>query len=176
MEVRSLERHEVADVWSIDRSETIRGHYRLEEGRLVLEPAPFEVQGWPPGEREKYEPILLSCFDRGGAFRGVFHAGALIAAAVLDNVFLGTRRDRLQLEFLHVSRAHRGSGLGRMLFGEMIDRARELGARQIYVSATPTDNTIDFYLRRGCRPTDDVDETLFAREPEDIHLECDVTG
>jgi hypothetical protein len=34
---------------------------------------------------------------------------------------------------------------------------------------------VRFYLRRGCRVTDEVDAALFALEPEDIHLELDIT-
>ena len=80
----------------------------------------------------------------------------------------------LQLEFLHVGQQHRGASLGRTLFEKALARARELGARRLYVSATPSENTIGFYLRRGCRVTDDVDAALFELEPEDIHLEFDV--
>jgi hypothetical protein len=55
-----------------------------------------------------------------------------------------------------------------------VAKARELGARRLYISATPSENTVRFYLRRGCRVTDDVDAALFALEPEDIHLEFDI--
>jgi hypothetical protein len=33
---------------------------------------------------------------------------------------------------------------------------------------------VRFYLRCGCRVTDDVDVALFELEPEDIHLEFDI--
>jgi hypothetical protein len=29
----------------------------------MLRPEHFDAQGWPPGEAEKYTPILLDCFD-----------------------------------------------------------------------------------------------------------------
>jgi hypothetical protein len=35
---------------------------------------------------------------------------------------------------------------------------------------------VRFYLRRGCRPTDELDARLFALEPEDIHLEFWIPG
>jgi hypothetical protein len=44
----------------------------------------------------------------------------------------------------------------------------------LYISATPSENTINFYLRSGCRVTAQLDPELFALEPKDIHLECDV--
>ncbi|MEN8162243.1 MAG: GNAT family N-acetyltransferase, partial [Myxococcota bacterium] len=149
--------------------------YRREGDRLRLVREHHEVRGWPPGEPEKYGPILLDCFDRGGSCYGVFDGGALVGAAVLESRFIGRREDRLQLKFLHVSRGHRGSGLGVRLFAKVVERARELGARQLYVSSTTSENTVRFYLNRGCRPAEEVDAALFALEPEDIHLELDLS-
>jgi hypothetical protein len=49
-----------------------------------------------------------------------------------------------------------------------------LGAATLYVSATSSENTVNFYLRRGCRVAAQPDEALFALEPEDIHLEFEI--
>lgn len=174
MKIRRLERHEVRDIWSIDRTEVIERIYYHEEGELVLKPERHDVRGWPSGEPERDTPILLDCFDRGGACLGAFEDDALVGASVLECRFMGRARDQLQLKFLHVSHRVRHSGLGRTLFEMAAGKARELGARQLYVSATPSENTVDFYLRRGCRVTDAVDATLFELEPEDIHLEFDI--
>ena len=42
----------------------------------------------------------------------------------------------------------------------------------MYISATPSEHTINFYLRQGCVVASEVDPELFALEPEDIHLVC----
>src|SRR5262245_56147884 len=102
---RELSREEVELVWGIDRSEVIDGVYRLESGRLLLRSEHEEVPGWPPGEAEKYTPILLDCFDRGGWFHGAFDDSQLIAAVALDSKRIGKRHDQLQLQFMHVSRS-----------------------------------------------------------------------
>jgi len=65
---RDLLREEIELIWSIDRSEVIEAVYTFENETLVLRPDHFDAQGWPPGEAEKYTPILLDCFDRGGWF------------------------------------------------------------------------------------------------------------
>ncbi|HVH04818.1 MAG TPA: GNAT family N-acetyltransferase [Myxococcota bacterium] len=174
MEIRLLQRHEIDDVWSIDRSEVIENTYRLEGGELVLQSQFFDVKGWPPGEPERGGPLLLDCFDHGGTCWGAFDGDRLVGACVLESRFIGRAKDQLQLKFISVGRQHRRSGLGRALFERAVARARELGARRLYVSATPSENTIGFYLRRGCRVTDEVDAKLFALEPEDIHLELDL--
>ena len=174
MKIRELERQEVPDLWSIDRAEVIDGIYHREGDELVLRPERHDLRGWPAGERERYGPILLDCFDRGGTFHGAFDGETLIGALVLESRFIGRERDQLQLEFLHVSRRNRRAGLGRVLFEEAVTKARELGARRLYVSATPSEATVRFYLHRGCRVTDDVDPDLMALEPEDIHMELEI--
>ena len=171
MRIRELERQELPDLWSIDRAEVIEGAYQREGDALVLKPAHIDVKGWPPGESDLYGPILLDCFDHGGTLYGAFEGDTLVGAVVLESRFIGRRKDQLQLKFLHVSRRQRRSGLGRALFEKAVARARELGAQRLYISATPSENTVGFYLHRGARATDDVDPALFALEPEDIHLE-----
>ncbi|MDN7425526.1 hypothetical protein QZM72_04135 [Burkholderia sp. AU45388] len=49
--------------------------------------------------------------------------------------------------------------------------ARAMGAARLYVSATPSRRTIDFYLRLGFTVNPSPDPELYALEPEDIHLE-----
>ena len=148
--------------------------YYLERGDLVLKPERYDMRGWPAGEREMYAPILQACYDRGGAFFGAFESDKLVGAAVLDGRFIGTERDQLQLAFLHVSHDYRGTGLGRTLFEQAVKRARELGARQLYISATPSENGIGFYSHLGCEVAGDVDPALFELEPEDVHMVYDL--
>lgn len=174
MRIRELDRDEIRDIWSIDRAEVIDGIYYCDGNELVLKSEHYDMQGWPPGEPEHYGPILLDCFNRGGTFYGAFEGEKLIGAMVLESRFIGREKDQLQLKFLHVSRQHRGAGLGCALFEKAVETAKELGARRLYISSTPSENTVRFYLRLGCWVTDDVDATLFELEPEDIHLEFEI--
>jgi predicted N-acetyltransferase YhbS len=174
MRIRELERQEIRDVWSIDRTEVVENVYRHEGGGLVLTPEHHDTAGWPPGEPERYGPILLDCFDHGGTFHGAFEGEGLVGVSVLEGRFIGREQDQLQLKFLHVSSRHRQTGLGHALFEKAVAKARELGARRLYISATNSENTVNFYLRHGCRVTDDPDPTLFELEPKDIHLEFEI--
>jgi predicted N-acetyltransferase YhbS len=174
--LRPLARAQVPGVWAIDRAELIDGIFTLRDGALVLEPAHFAMVGWPPGEAEKYTPLLLACFDRGGSFTGAFDGDTLAGVVVVDTVWRGPRRDLLQLEFLHVGRPYRGLGLGRRLFAHAQVVARERGARGLYVSATPSRHTVSFYQSLGCVVTVAPDPELFALEPEDIHFVCPLDG
>ena len=169
---RDLKREEIDLVWSIDRSEIIENIYYPEQGGLVLKPEYYNMKGWPQQEAGIYTPLLLDCFDRGGWFHGLFDDSRLVAVVILDAKFIGRRGDLLQLKFLHVSNAYRRQGLGGRLFNLAKDMARTRGARGLYISATPSENTVDFYMQRGSVVTQEPDAELFELEPEDIHLEC----
>lgn len=171
MKIRPLTRAEIPYIWQINRREVIRGVYRLRKGKLVRKAEHYDMNGWPPGEPEHYTPILMDCFDHGGHFWGAFERDLLIAAVVLENRFIGTSKDTLQLKFLHVSNNFRKRGLGKKLFQLAAEKALELGARKLYISSTPSDNTVDFYLRLGCVLAAEFNAELYTLEPDDIHLE-----
>lgn len=171
MKLRELAQSELERVWSIDRAEVVENVYHHVGGGLVLVPEHHDVAGWPVGEPEHYGPILRDCLDHGGACYGAFEGETLVGAAVLESRFIGLEKDQLQLKFLHVSRSERRGGLGVLLFEQAVGRARELGARWLYISATSSENTVDFYLSRGCQLVRELDAALFELEPKDIHLE-----
>ena len=171
MTIRELTRDEIEGVWTIDRREVVDHVYYLRDGQLVLNAEHYDMKGWPAGETELYTPILSDCFNHGGTFYGMFQDATLIAAAVLESKFIGKNKDQLQLKFLHVGWGQRKTGLGRTLFEMAVEKARSLGAGRLYISATPSQNTVDFYLHLGCEVTKELDEELFELEPDDIHLE-----
>lgn len=172
---RLLRRDEVPDLWTIDRSEYIERIYRHTDGALVPEDHFFDVPGWPLHELERDKALLFDCFDNGGTFFGAFSEVKLVGASVLESRFIGSARDQLQLKFLHVSRDQRGTGLGNALFDQAAAKALNDGARTLYISAAPSENAVRFYQSRGCRLSGNVDPDLFELEPEDIHLELDLS-
>ena len=101
----------------------------------------------------------------------MFDGARLVAAVFVDSQPLGPHGDMLQLKFLHVSHDWRGCGIGEQLYRTAREQARAMGAARLYVSATPSQNTIDFYLRLGFTVSTSPDPALYALEPEDIHLE-----
>jgi GNAT superfamily N-acetyltransferase len=75
-----------------------------------------------------------------------------------------------QLAFLHVSQDFRGAGLGSRLSADLELIARRAGDIEIVVSATPSKNTVRFYLGRGYRPMARPLPELLELEPEDVHI------
>jgi len=90
---------------------------------------------------------------------------------VLDLNPLLAGNSRLNLLGLWVSFGYRDRGVGSGLLEMACDHARARGAKSLYVSATPSEHTVGFYLLRGCRSADPIDPSLCEAEPDEIHLE-----
>ncbi|PAW50788.1 GNAT family N-acetyltransferase [Pseudomonas moraviensis] len=173
---RELSEHDLSLLAQIDRSERVEANYRLENGALILYPVHVDMRGWPEGEAEENALVLEKCLRRGGWLYGAFDGQALVAAVVVDNrVIHNQGLNMRQLTFLHISRDYRGQGLGAKLFALACEQGRRFGAEALYVSATESRNTVEFYQRQGCRLVDQPDPELFALEPRDIHLYLPLT-
>lgn len=174
---RALTESDIPLLASIDRTELIHECYRLEGGELVLYPDHHDMRGWPEGEAEQDAVALLACLRRGGWLWGAFDGPTLVAAVVVDNHPLHIQDLVMrQLRFLHVSHAARGLGLGGRLFNLACEHGRQVRADALYVSATESRNTVDFYRRHGCRLLARPDPELLAQEPHDIHLYRSLCG
>ncbi|MFC6296168.1 GNAT family N-acetyltransferase [Pseudomonas sp. CCM 7893] len=168
---RALKETDISLLALIDRTELINECYRLENGELLLYPEHHDMRGWPEGEAEQDAVALHACFKRGGWLHGVFDGEQLVAAVVVDTRVIHNQGLQMrQLKFLHVSQGARGLGLGGRLFALACQHGVSVGAQALYVSATGSRNTVDFYLRHGCRLVSQPDPELYRQEPEDIHL------
>lgn len=96
--------------------------------------------------------------------------------AAVDPRPRGAAGELVQLEFFHVSRPYRKAGLGSALFERAKAAAVAFGAQGLYISATPSENTVNFYMAKGCVLSPRPDPELFALEPEDIHFELHFGG
>lgn len=174
IQYKILTRSELIHFEDLDRTETIQKIYSHQEEKLILEEEHHDVPDWSPENKQERIQDLQAVFDRGATVFGAYAGSKLVGLAVLDHTPVQTGDQRLNLEGLWVSHGYRKRGIGRALFQQAAQEARERGARSLYVSATPSRNTVHFYQNLGCRFADPVDPTLFEKEPEDIHLELDL--
>lgn len=173
---RCLMRTELPALWTIDRRERVDEVYAVVDGQLTLRREFYDTRGWPEGEPESQAPLLLACFDRGGIFRGVFDGGRLVAASVLDSAPVADWPLLRQMAFLHVSHDRRGLGLASMLYDRCMEDVHSLGGSGLYISATSTRRTVDFYRAKGARLAARPDRHLYGLEPDDIHLIRDLAA
>jgi GNAT superfamily N-acetyltransferase len=172
IEIRRLERDELARVGEIDRTEHIEVLYVQRGARLVERMGDWSAAPWDQdGEGEhsvKAQQGELEKYAAAGALTlGAFSGDRLVGIGV---VVPRLRPNIAQLAFLHVSDGFRAAGIGGRLSDELERWARDAGASEIVVSATPSENTVRFYLRRGYEPTGEPLPELFELEPDDVHM------
>jgi GNAT superfamily N-acetyltransferase len=103
----------------------------------------------------------------GGIALGAFARGRLVGIGVVVPHF---RPGIAQLAFLHVSAPLPATGIGTRLSEQLEQIARGVGDSDMVVSATPSGNTVRFYLGRGFQPVTEPLAELFGLEPEDVHM------
>lgn len=77
---------------------------------------------------------------------------------------------RMILDLIQVDKAFRGRGIGRILWDKAVEEARLNGAKELYISACPSEETIHFYKAMGADITDDPIMSIVNDEPDDIQL------
>lgn len=172
IEIRLLEQAELARVAEIDRTETIQVVYVQQGTQLLERVGDWSAPPWEPdgaGEHSvEARHLELLKYDAVGAFSvGAFSGDRLVGIGV---VVPHLRPGIAQLAFLHVTHGFRATGIGRRLCAELERLARGAGASEIVASATPSENTVRFYLGRGYEPMAEPLPELFELEPEDVHM------
>ena len=170
---------DIARIAEIDRTEHVTVGYTASDGALTAAPVDWHVPAWHTtgdgphsvaGMIKAWKPIL----EKGGVLIGAFDGERLAGIAI---VRYRLAEAMAQLAILFVSREYRRHGIARQLVHEVERLARADGATRLYVSATPSESAVGFYLNHGFVPTAHPDPDLFAKEPEDIHmlkeLECE---
>lgn len=65
-----------------------------------------------------------------------FVEGELIGFASVENKFFGSRKEYLELSYIHISSDYRNRGLGKKLFNLICEKARKKGAKKLYLQLT----------------------------------------
>ncbi|MBB6235868.1 GNAT superfamily N-acetyltransferase [Pedobacter sp. AK013] len=174
LSIRNLEKHEVERTREIDRSEEIFGIYQFRNNQLNLVPHRESVLGFEQNELKAIISRQIKLIENGGQVFSAFDAEKMIAIASVENKKRGLLLNYCKMDILYVSKLYQGKGVASQLLDACKQAAKNFGAEKLYISATPTKNTVDFYLKRGARLVLELDQVLFAEEPEDIHLELDI--
>ncbi len=156
----------------IDRSERIGVLYiqhgtQLEERRGDFDSPNWLTEGDGEHSHAAQQAHVEELLKSGAAALGAFDSDRLAGIGVLVQHL---RPGVAQLAYLHVSNGYRASGIGKRLSEDLDHIAREGGDTEIVVSATPSQNTVRFYMGRGYQPMAQPLPELIALEPEDIHL------
>ena len=170
--IRKLANDDISRAGEIDRSEHITTGYVFRNGVLESQQVDWHVPRWSTDASvgfnvhsriEGWKQVL----DRGGVLLGALEGERLAGFAVM---LPELSEGMAQLAALFVDRAYRRQGLATRLVNEVESLARGAGARHLYVSAIPSESAVGFYIKHGFVPTHEVNQELFALEPDDIHM------
>jgi len=169
---RRLVAADLARIGEIDRTERIETLYIQHGTRLDERAGDWSAPAWfSDGEGEHSVAHQRAECERHLA------AGGIALGAFADRlVGIGIVRPHIrpgiaQCAFLHVSNEYRASGIGGYLSDELERLAREQGDTAMVVSATPSLNTVRFYLGRGFEPMSEPLPELYELEPDDVHMQ-----
>jgi len=169
--IRRLRSDEIEKIHELDRSEIIRIGYRQEGAELIEFPVCWDDDGWVEGDGEHSFGRMIrgaeELMDLAGTAFGAFDEDRLVGIAIYRPRLTETTG---QLGLLHVSNGYRRRGIASRLFDEVCTLARADGAERLYVSATPSESAVGFYLAKGFTPTSTADPELLELEPDDIHM------
>lgn len=165
-----MNQEHVHQLKEIDRSEHIDLIYVMNEDQLQEYKQDHECPNWNIDLLEEIKSRFLYEIQQGGLAVGAFSGNKLVGFGVLAHKFRGNDRDRLQVDLMYVSREYRRQGIGTRILTQLSEEARRRGAKYLYISSTETRSAVSFYKSQGSQLTQEVDQELFDKEPEDIHM------
>ncbi len=154
----------------IDRSEYIDQVYEMREGELINLKADYECENWNAETLAEIKARFLFELQHEGVALGAFDGNTLVGFGVLAHQRRGEKQDMLQIDLMYVSRNYRRKGIATAILKELSKIAKERGASYLYISSTETQSAVSFYQNNGGKITDVVEQDLFTKEPEDIHM------
>lgn len=82
--------------------------------------------------------------------------------------------ERMILDLIQVDQDFRGQGIGRRLWRKAVEEARLIGAKELYISACPSEETIHFYKAMGAEVTNNPIMAIAEDEPDDLQMVCKI--
>lgn len=82
--------------------------------------------------------------------------------------------ERMILDMMQVDADFRGQGIGRVLWDKAVEEARIHGAKELYISACPSEETIHFYKAMGAEVTNSPIRSIADEEPYDLQMVCQI--
>ena len=152
-----------------DRSQEVNRVYTNENGKLFLKDQIWTMD-WSLEHKRKVAASLKS--DDCIAY-AVWENEKIIGFVSVIKKLAGCR---MVLDMIQVDRAFRGQGIGRQLFDLAVAEAKNAGAKELYISACCSEETVNFYKAMGAVPTNDPIPEIAEAEPYDIQMTFELEG
>lgn len=148
------------------RTQNVKREFRLINNEYILVDCDW-VMDW---SLQKKQVVAKSLFSNEYTAFGALKEGKIIGFVSVEK---NLRKEFLVLDMIQVSQSYRNKGLGRKLFQIAKTKAKEMGAKQLYISACSSEETIAFYKAMGCKLAINPITTIAEDEPMDVQMICD---
>ena len=129
------------------------------------------VEDWDLNKwREIAREILHKISEKAFAY-GAFCEEKVVGFILVSNEFFGSSNQYIELLLYHVSELYRNRGIGKELFKLACKKAKEIGAKKLYISAHSSKESQAAYRRLGCIEATEINRVLAEKEPYDIQME-----
>ncbi|AFS77540.1 acetyltransferase, GNAT family [Gottschalkia acidurici 9a] len=153
-----------------NRYQDVKKCWRKENNEWILKDISFTEQ-WDLPEYDHLIKCLHSTIKTGGVVFGAFYADILVGFASIENQLFGSKSKYLQLSNIYTSYGKRCIGIGKELFLLVCEKAKQMGAEKLYISAHSSEESRAFYKAIGCNEATEYNLKLVAEEPCDCQLE-----
>jgi len=156
---------------TFDRRQVVSKRYCIKNSVKTLENIDF-IDDWSLDERRQIvNDYIRNAYEKSLYATGVRINGKLAGFMVLDCHQIGPNDEYAELKQLHVSQKHRHMGIGKALFYDAVEKARDLKFSKLYISAHSAYETQVFYEDLGCICASWLYPKAVESEPYDIQME-----
>lgn len=156
-----------------DRYQEVHRCWRKHGEQWKLQDVSY-INNWDNDKKEQIIGYLARCIEGGGCALGMYDENKLIGFASFRALIFGSADQYINLDMLHISNGFRGKGLGKRLFLEICEKARQYGVTKMYISANPAEDSMAFYRKIGCIDALEINQSLQENEPFDCQLEYEL--
>ena len=158
-----------AFLWDFDSYQCYHKMWEKQNGEWSLRRTSV-VRQWNDDKKLWITRYLAGLVQSGGCVLGAFTDDKLTGFLALDNTPGGPKEQYRNLSMLFVDTQYRHRSVGRYLFDECVKEAAEMGAKKLFISSIPAEETVAFYLAMGCQDARTVIKE-WVDTPYDRYLE-----
>jgi len=159
--------NEIIDLDNFDRRQEVKHIYVNENNKCVLKDQVWTMD-WSLERKREVAADLLSHENISYA---AYDSGRIVGFVSVVKKLIG---HRMVLDMIQVDRTFRGQGIGRQLFCLAVAEAKNAGAKELYISACCSEETVNFYKAMGAKVTNDPIPAISKAEPYDIQMICPI--
>lgn len=158
---------------NFQRHQTVTKCWRKIAGEWCIKEVIF-TDDWTEEEYAELVACLKNTAATGGMVLGAFSDEGLKGFVSVEPDLFGKNKEYLDLSSIHVSEDMRGKGIGKELFKQTKEWAKEHGGQKLYISAHSSVESQAFYHTMGCVEAQEYNKEHVEKEPCDCQLECRV--